>query len=132
MENSCLAPIMESKNINRAMDRYLQEMLDLYHGDNPPGITGYNDKKSKDASYIHLQRRLALRTYYLKEFVLTPLMNRLIYPGSKGEPVRLYRAYCYFFDRELSSEEFSGFLSHVIIDGFLRAGIFPNEIKGDI
>ncbi len=30
----------------------------------------------------------------------------------------------YFFDLELSVREFSAFLSHVIIDGFLRAGMF--------
>jgi hypothetical protein len=84
----------------------------------------YSGKKSKVPSFIRLQKRLALKTYYLKEFLLTPLMKYLIYKGIKGELFRLYRAYCYFFNRELSIEEFSAFLSHVIIDGFLRAGIF--------
>jgi hypothetical protein len=85
---------------------------------------GYSDKKSKVPSFIRLQRRLALKTYYLKEYILTPLINHLLISRVKCELVRLYRAYCYFFDRELSIELFSAFLSHVIIDGFLRAGIF--------
>jgi hypothetical protein len=84
----------------------------------------YSDKKSKVPSFIRLQKQLALKTYYLKEYVLIPLMNHLLNSRVKCELFRLYRAYCYFFDLELSAREFSAFLSHVIIDGFLRAGIF--------
>jgi hypothetical protein len=92
----------------------------------------YSDKKSKVPSFIRLQQQLALKTYYLKEYILTPLMNHLLNSRVKCELVRLYSVYCYFFDLELSAREFSAFLSHVIIDGFLRAGIFYNEVKGNI
>jgi hypothetical protein len=91
-------------------------------------FTGYSDKKSKDSSFIRLQRQLALKTYYLKEYVLTPVMNHLIYKGIKSELFRIYRAYCYFFNRELSIKEFSAFLAHLIIDGFLRACIFYSGV----
>jgi hypothetical protein len=90
---------------------------------------GYNDEKARDSSFINLQQRLALNTYYLRENVLFPVMNHLIVSGAKCELVRIYRAYCYFFDLELSAREFSAFLAHVIIDGFLRAGIFYNRFK---
>jgi hypothetical protein len=122
---------MKSKNIKQAMSYYLQEMLELYHRDGYQVITGYNDKKSKDSSFIHLQRQLALKTYYLREYVLIPVMNHLLNSRIKCELVRLYRAYCYFFNLELSVREFSGFLSHVIIDGFLRAGIFYSSINSN-
>jgi hypothetical protein len=74
---------------------------------------------------------LALKTYYLKEFLLKPVLNHVICKSIKNELYRLYRAYCYFFNRELSIEEFSAFLSHLIIDGFLRAIIFYSTIKSD-
>jgi hypothetical protein len=90
---------------------------------------GYDDEKARDSSFINLQQRLALNTYYLRENVLFPVMNHLIVSGAKCELVRIYRAYCYFFDLELSAREFSAFLAHVIIDGFLRAGIFYNRFK---
>jgi hypothetical protein len=89
----------------------------------------YNEKKSKDSSFINLLQRLALKAYYLREYVLFPVMNHLIVSGSKCELIRIYRAYCYFFDLELSIREFSAFLAHVIIDGFLRAGIFHNRFN---
>ena len=89
----------------------------------------YDEEKAKDSSLINLQQRLALKTYYLRENVLFPVMNHLIVSGAKCELVRIYRAYCYFFDLELSAREFSAFLAHVIIDGFLRAGIFYNRFK---
>ena len=88
----------------------------------------YDEEKAKDSSLINLQQRLALKTYYLRENVLFPVMNHLIVSGAKCELVRIYRAYCYFFDLELSVKEFSAFLSHVIIDGFIRAYIFYNSI----
>jgi hypothetical protein len=89
----------------------------------------YRNKKSKSLEFIDLQQQLALKTYYLKEFILTPVLKHLICKGIKGELFRLYRAYCYFFNRELSIEEFSAFLSHLIIDGFLRAGIFYSAVN---
>jgi len=89
---------------------------------------GYCPKKSKDLTLIDLQQGLALKTFYLREFVLTPLMNHLHKSGSKCELVRLYRAYCYFFDLDLTFKEFSEFLTHVIIDGLLRAVIFYRSI----
>jgi hypothetical protein len=89
----------------------------------------YRNKKSKSPEFIDIQEQLALKTYYLKGFILTPLLKHLITKGVKGELFRLYRAYCYFFNRELTAEEFSAFLSHLIIDGFLRAGIFYSKIK---
>jgi len=106
------------------MDQYLQEMLELYHREDFTAVTGCSDNRSKDSSFIHLQRRLALKTYYLRECALIPVMNHLLNSRVKCELVRLYRAYCYFFDLELSAREFCAFLAHVIIDGFLRAGIF--------
>jgi hypothetical protein len=90
---------------------------------------GYDEKKARDSSFINLQQRLALKTYYLREYVLFPVMNHLIVSGSKCELVRIYRAYCYFFDLELSVREFSAFLAHVIIDGYLRAGIFYSRFN---
>jgi hypothetical protein len=92
---------------------------------------GYSHKKSKDPSFIRLQRKLALKTYYLKEYVLPPVMNHLLYSGAKSYLVRIYRAYCYFFNRELSIKEFSAFLSHLIIDGFLRACIFYSSVNSN-
>ena len=89
----------------------------------------YRNKKSKSPEFMDLQQQLALKTYYLKEFILTPVLKHLICKGIKGELFRLYRAYSYHFNRELSVEEFSAFLSHLIIDGFLRAGIFYSTIK---
>jgi hypothetical protein len=90
---------------------------------------GNDEKKARDSSFINLQQRLALKTYYLREYVLFPVMNHLIVSGSKCELVRIYRAYCYFFDLELSVREFSAFLAHVIIDGYLRAGIFYSRFN---
>ncbi len=87
---------------------------------------GYSDKKSKVPSFIDLQKRLALKTFYLKEYVLTPLMGHWLDTRAKCELVRLYRAYCYFFDLELSAKEFSAFLAHAIVDGFIRAAVFHN------
>jgi hypothetical protein len=113
------------------MDQYLPEMLELYHREDFTAVTGRSDNRSKDSSFIHLQRRLALKTYYLREYVLIPLMNHLLHSRVKCELVRLYRAYCYFFDLELSAREFSAFLAHVIIDGFLRAGIFYSTVNSD-
>jgi hypothetical protein len=89
----------------------------------------YRNKKSKDPGFIDLQQQLALKTYYLKEFVLTPVLNHVAFKSIKNELFRLYRAYCYFFNRELSIKEFSAFLSHSIIDGFFRAGIFYSTIN---
>jgi hypothetical protein len=89
----------------------------------------YRNKKSKSLELIDLQQQLALKTYYLKDFILTPFMKHLIVNDIKSELYRIYRAYCYFFDRELSVEEFSAFLSHLIIDGFIRAGIFYSTMK---
>jgi hypothetical protein len=86
------------------------------------------NEKSSSTSFIRLQQQLALKTFYLKEYILTPHMEHLLNSRSKSELVRLYRAYCYFFDLELSVREFSAFLSHVIIDGFLRACIFYSNI----
>jgi hypothetical protein len=111
------------------MDQYLQEMLELYHREDFTAVTGCSDNRSKDSSFIHLQRRLALKTYYLREYALIPVMNHLLNSRVKCELVRLYRAYCYFFDLELSVREFSAFLAHVIIDGFLRAGIFYSRFN---
>jgi len=91
----------------------------------------YSDKKSKETSFINLQKRLALKTYYLKEYILTPLIEHLLESRAKCELARLYRAYCYFFDLELSLREFSAFLAHVIIDGFIRAGIFYSNMKSN-
>jgi hypothetical protein len=89
----------------------------------------YRNRKSKSLEFIDFQEKLALKTYYLKEFILTPVMKHIVIKGIKGELFRLYRAYCYFFNRELSAEEFSSFLSHLIIDGFLRSGIFYSKTK---
>jgi len=89
----------------------------------------YRNRKSKSLEFIDLQEKLALKTYYLKEFILTPVLKHLICKGIKGELFRLYRAYCYFFNRELSVEEFSAFLSHLIMDGILKAGIFYSTIS---
>ena len=86
------------------------------------------NEKSSSTSFIRLQQQLALKTFYLKENLLTPHMEHLLNTRSKGELVRLYRAYCYFFDQELSVKEFSAFLSHVIIDGLIRACIFYSSI----
>ena len=86
------------------------------------------NEKSSSTSFILLQQQLALKTFCLKEYILTPHMEHLLNTRSKSELVRLYRAYCYFFDLELSVKEFSAFLSHVIIDGFIRACIFYNSI----
>jgi hypothetical protein len=55
-------------------------------------------------------------------------MKHFLNSRSKNELVRLYRAYCYFFDRELTVREFSAFLVHVIIDGLIRAGIFYSGV----
>jgi hypothetical protein len=89
------------------------------------------NEKSSSTSFIRLQQQLALKTFYLKEYILTPHMEHLLNTRSKSELVRLYRAYCYFFDRELSAREFSAFLSHVIIDGFIRACIFYSNIDSN-
>jgi hypothetical protein len=117
---------MESK-----MGQYLQEMLELYHREDFTAVTGCSDNRSKDSSFIHLQRQLALKTYYLREYALIPVMNHLLNSRVKCELVRLYRAYCYFFDLELSAREFSAFLAHVIIDGFLRACIFYSGVHSN-
>jgi len=83
---------MESK-----MDQYLPEMLALYHREDFTAVTGRSDNRSKDSSFIHLQRRLALRTFCLREYILTPFMIHLLHSRVRCELVRLYRAYCYFF-----------------------------------
>jgi hypothetical protein len=118
---------MESK-----MDQYCQEMLALYHREDFTVKTGYSVNRSTGSSFIHLQRQLALRTFCLREYILTPLMKHFLNSRSKNELVRLYRAYCYFFDRELTVREFSAFLVHVIIyrrvsELLKKAGIFSSK-----
>jgi hypothetical protein len=117
---------MSSKNIKNNPG-----MPDLNRGEDYIFKNGSREEKITDTSFIRLQQQLAFKTYYLKEHVLTPVMDRLLKSGSKNELVRLYRAYCYFFDRELTVKEFSAFLAHVIIDGFIRARIFYSSIAAN-
>jgi hypothetical protein len=96
----------------------------LNHRNDQTVNSGNTDEKKIYISFIRLQQHLAMKTYYLKEYVLIPVMENFLNSRSKNELIRIYRAYCYFFNQELSVREFSAFLSHVIIDGFLRARIF--------
>ena len=81
-------------------------------------------------SYIRLQQHLALKTFYLREYVLLPILKNRHAPGIDGELLKIYQEYSNFFSRELSKEEFSAFLSHVLVDGILRAVIFYRSVDG--
>jgi hypothetical protein len=89
----------------------------------------YKGPHSQDLSIIGLQKKLALKTFYLRHKVLLPLVENMFQTGPGNEMIGIYNIYCDFFNERLTAAEFSAFLSHLIIDVFLRACIFYKSIQ---
>jgi hypothetical protein len=91
----------------------------------------YKVSHSQDLSIIGLQKKLALKTFYLRQKVLLPILENIFQTGPGNEMIGIYNIYCDFFNERLTTAEFSAFLSHLITDVFLRACIFYKSIQPD-
>ncbi|UCH95148.1 MAG: hypothetical protein JSV88_33565 [Candidatus Aminicenantes bacterium] len=84
----------------------------------------YRPSYCKSVSMIELQQRLSIKSYFLRQYVLLPFFKQVLHTDIDEEPMSIYKNYCDFFHEELTGEEFCSFLTHVIIDGFLRTAVF--------
>ncbi|UCH97794.1 MAG: hypothetical protein JSV88_13335 [Candidatus Aminicenantes bacterium] len=89
----------------------------------------YRPLYCKSASMIELQQRLSIKAYFLRQYVLLPLFKQVFQTDTNEESMSIYKKYCDFFHEELTVEEFCGFLTHVIIDGFLRTAAFYTRVE---
>ena len=87
-----------------------------------------HSRKVQDLSLVNLQKQLAMKSFYLKEYILPPLMKYLESRNEESILFQVYREYYEFFNRQMSIYEFSSFITHAIVDSLLKSLInFPGE-----
>jgi hypothetical protein len=81
--------------------------------------------QSKNLAFIGLQKGLALKTFYLKKFVLPKLTQYSISQGENNFMSQVYGIYRSCVKDELSVKDFSCILAQIIINALLRDRLAP-------
>ena len=110
-----------------------------------------------NSSFTDMQRQLAFKTFYLRQYVLKPLLtgieNRFATEVteitasdnyttppltnhhspllSAKHLLSIYQNYCAYFQETLNPGDFSAFLAHVIMDGLFKASILNYNLQNE-